>query len=69
MTILCPTCSGLMSTGYHDHRDDLSGLDDGPPLHGVARKKPAPKPADEMREIRMRAWTTRREKLGPKGHR
>lgn len=68
MTIICPICSGLMSTGHHDHRDDLSGIDDGPPLGRQYRKPPA-KPAEELREIRARAWATRRERYGDRGHR
>lgn len=66
---LCPTCK--QPTGFeHDHKTDLSGLDDGPPLPGHApRKKAAPKSAEEMRDIRARAWQTRREKYGQYGHR
>ncbi|TXH57563.1 MAG: hypothetical protein E6Q97_04295 [Desulfurellales bacterium] len=67
MADICETC-GMAATFKHDHKPDNSGLDDGPPLHHE-RKKPAPKSVDEMREIRARAWATRREKLGPKGHR
>jgi hypothetical protein len=66
---LCVTC-GQPLTWVHDHKADLSGLDDGPDLPGQApRKKTAPKPADEIREIRARAWATRRQKYGPHGHR
>lgn len=65
----CPICGGEL-TWPHDHRPDLSGLDDGPYLPGCApRKRPAPKPASEMREIRSRAWETRRQKYGQHGHR
>ena len=54
----------------HDHKPDLSGLDDGPYLPGRApRKEAAPKPADETAEIRARAWATRRQKYGQHGHR
>ena len=28
----CDICGGLL-TWQHDHRDDLSGLDDGPPIN------------------------------------
>lgn len=65
----CPTCGGRVAPGYvHDHRPDLTGLDDGPPLH-PKRKKPAPKSAAETRDIRARAWATRRSKYGEHGHR
>lgn len=64
---LCATCG--QPTGFeHDHRPDLTGIDDGPPLH-PARKKPAPKSPEEMRDIRARAWATRRAKYGERGHR
>lgn len=62
----CEVCGGLL-TWQHDHRADNSGLDDGPTLQ--ARKKPAPKPANEIRDIRARAWATRRQKYGQHGHR
>ena len=66
---LCETCGGQM-TWKHDHKVDQSGLDDGPWLPGHApRKKMEPKPADEVRGIRARAWATRREKYGQHGHR
>lgn len=53
-----------------DHKPDGSGLDDGPYLPGQApRKKPAPKDASEISEIRNRAWKTRRQKYGDRGHR
>lgn len=46
------------------------GLDCGVYLPGQApRKKAAPKTADEMADIRARAWATRREKYGRYGHR
>lgn len=63
----CEICAGLL-TWKHDHKPDNSGIDDGPPLPGT-RKKYKPKPPNEMREIRARAWATRREKYGPRGHR
>lgn len=62
----CEVCGGLL-TWAHDHRSDNTGLDDGPPL--PTRKRPAPKPADETRDIRARAWATRRQKYGQHGHR
>jgi hypothetical protein len=69
MSLRCTVC-GQDMTWQHDHKPDLSGLDDGPYLPGHApRKKPAPKPADEIREIRTRAWATRRAKYGQHGHR
>jgi hypothetical protein len=52
-----------MSEGKPDCRPDNSGLDDGPWLPGCGpRKKPTPKTAAEVREIRLRAWVTRRER-------
>lgn len=66
---LCSICEQPL-TWAHDHRPDQSGLDDGPYLKGRApRKKPTPKTADETRDIRSRAWKTRREKYGKYGHR
>ena len=44
---------------------DGRGLDCGPDQR---RRKPAPKSAAEMAEIRARAWETRRAKYGAKGH-
>ena len=41
------------------------GFDCGP---DQSRKKPAPKSAEEMRDIRARAWATRRAKYGERGH-
>lgn len=65
---ICTTCGGVIAF-LHDHRPDETGLDDGPWLPGRApRKKPAPKPNDEIREIRTRAWATRRAKYGEHGH-
>lgn len=65
----CPAC-GQQQTWRHDHKTDLSGLDDGPPLPGeTPRKKAIPKDAATTREIRRRAWATRRAKYGPRGTR
>ncbi len=65
----CADC-GQVNGWPHDHKPDGSGLDDGPWLPGRApRKRPARKQADELSEIRKRAWTTRREKYGAFGHR
>jgi len=65
----CQVCAAPL-TWEHDHQPDFSGLDDGPYLPGRApRKKPAPKPVEEVRAIRLRAWETRRKKYGPYGHR
>lgn len=64
---ICHVC-GSPLTWAHDHRADNTGLDDGPPLH-APRKRPAPKSGDEMRDIRARAWATRRQKYGQHGHR
>ena len=65
----CAICGGLLTWG-HDHKPDLSGLDDGPYLPGhEPRRKPVPKAADEIRDIRARAWATRRQKYGQHGHR
>lgn len=66
IAVRCEGCGGLL-TFPHDHKPDFTGLDDGPPL--PARKRPAPKPADEIRDIRARAWATRRQKYGQHGHR
>ena len=63
---LCGVCGGGMDW-THDHRQDNSGLDDGPPL--PARKKMERKAPDEYRAIRARAWATRRAKYGHHGHR
>lgn len=41
------------------------GLDCGIRL---GRKKPAPKSATEIADIRARAWATRRAKYGPRGN-
>ena len=66
----CTVCGGPITDFIHDHRADLSGLDDGPYLPGRApRKRPAPKPADEAADIRARAWATRRARYGRSGHR
>lgn len=63
----CTIC-GCELSWKHDHKPDNTGLDDGPPLY-TERKKPVPKSADEMREIRSRAWATRRAMHGERGHR
>ena len=63
----CTVCGGIQ-IWTHDHRPDNTGLDDGPPLN-QPRKRPTPKPAEETREIRARAWATRRAKYGEHGHR
>jgi hypothetical protein len=68
MRAACEICGGPLELPYHDHRPDMGGLDDGPPLK-AERKKALPKPAAELRDIRARAWATRREKHGPRGHR
>lgn len=64
---VCEVC-GCEMTWTHDHSIDNSGLDDGPPLQ-TPRKRPASKSAEVTREIRLRAWATRREKWGRYGHR
>tara|TARA_R100001244_G_scaffold2541_1_gene3946 strand:+ start:15206 stop:15451 length:246 start_codon:yes stop_codon:yes gene_type:complete len=66
----CPVC-GAETTFVHDHKPDESGLDDGICfLPGQApRKRAAPKPPEVMREIRSRAWATRRMLYGQRGHR
>lgn len=74
----CPICGvsgpimqgGVWGDFPHDHRPDLSGLDDGPCLPGRApRKKAHPKTPEEYRDIRARAWATRRATYGQHGHR
>lgn len=62
----CEVCGGEQSW-QHDHQPDNTGLDDGPPL--PVRKRPAPKSPEVLREIRARAWATRRRKYGNHGHR
>lgn len=62
----CLIC-GAPLTWEHDHRGDNTGLDDGPPLH-PPRKRPDPKTGEEYRAIRDRAWATRRQKYGQRGH-
>lgn len=64
---ICVVCGGPLAW-EHDHRPDNSGLDDGPPLY-TPRKQSERKAPDEYREIRARAWVTRREKYGRHGHR
>lgn len=61
----CETCGALLNW-THDHRDDFSGVDDGPyrAKPPKARKKP-----EDVREIRLKAWQTRRERYGECGHR
>lgn len=67
--VYCNICGQPLSW-KHDHQPDMSGLDDGPPLPRHApRKKAALKPPEEMKEIRARAWATRRQKYGQHGHR
>ena len=61
----CLTC-GQPLTWEHDHRADLSGVDDGPEL--MKRKKALPKPAYEIARIRVEAWATRRQRYGERGH-
>ncbi len=60
--VICRACGGaLRGDIVHDHREDMTGLDDGPYLPGRApRKKPAQKSPEEMRLIRARAWATRK---------
>lgn len=70
---VCPicdpcTCAKRVRLPYPDHRPDNTGLDDGPPLYAV-RRKPAPKSAAELANIRAQAWATRRAKYGEHGHR
>jgi hypothetical protein len=60
----CGTCGGQL-TWNHDHKPDLSGIDDGP---SKVRKKPPPKSAGEMAAIRGKAWETRRAKYGECGN-
>lgn len=69
MYVICDVC-GMDQSWLHDHKPNNSGLDDGPYLPGCApRKKPKPKPADEVSATRKRAWATRRAKYGKHGHR
>lgn len=63
---VCEIC-GSLTTFEHDHKDDLSGLDDGPEL--AAKRKRRSTPAGNVREIRLRAWETRRVRYGSRGHR
>lgn len=64
---VCCLCGGSLSW-THDHQPDNSGLDDGPFLR-TPRKKMTPKSVFVAREIRLRAWITRRQKYGQRGHR
>lgn len=63
----CEICGGSLMW-EHDHKPDNNGLDDGPPL-GRQYRKPAPKSREETKDIRARAWATRRERYGQYGHR
>ena len=47
---------------------DGTGLDCGPDFSRQYVKRAAPKSADELKEIRARAWATRRAKFGKSGH-
>jgi hypothetical protein len=75
-TLTCLVCGGPLKVRYmgfvvrrHDHREDQTGLDDGPYLPGRApRKKRTADPAVVSAE-RKRAWKTRRANYGPRGHR
>lgn len=62
----CPVC-GAEATFAHDHRYDQSGLDDGP-LIKTPSKPTKRKTARAMKEIRRKAWETRRGKYGEAGH-
>lgn len=67
----CATC-GQPMTWAHDHRADLSGIDDGPYLphrNPADKRRHGMKSAAELTEIRARAWATRRAKYGEHGHR
>jgi len=66
-TEICPVCAGPVKW-LHDHRADLSGLDDGPEIN-KPRKRAVPKPTDVVSRIRAEAWKTRRQKYGNRGHR
>lgn len=52
------------------HGPDCDGrdLDCGPDFSRQYTKRAAPKSAEEIAEIRARAWATRRAKYGPNGH-
>lgn len=65
-TTYCPVCS-FETTFQHDHKPDNTGLDDGPDL--PTRKKPTPKPPEEVAAIRVLAWATRRAIYGACGNR
>lgn len=64
---ICPIC-WLPLTWKHDHKSDNSGLDDGPEIRKDRKKYAAPSP-EAARDARARAWATRREQYGPRGHR
>lgn len=50
--------------------EPCDGLDCGVYLPGQEpRRRPAPKSPEEIHDIRMRAWATRRAKWGKYGHR
>lgn len=50
--------------------DPCDGLDCGVYLPGqVPRRRPPPKPAEDISDIRAQAWATRRKKYGQRGHR
>jgi hypothetical protein len=62
----CQICAGVLAHP-HDHREDETGLDDGPWMLGRSpRKKAALKTAEEMKVIRAKAWATRRASIGAK---
>jgi hypothetical protein len=54
---------------WHCHcgLEPCAGLDCGV-LLSPPRKKPTPKLPEEVRQIRRKAWETRRQKYGTKGH-
>ena len=63
----CLICFGEL-TWKHDHKPDNTGLDDGPPIERE-RKPYTLKPGTDIKEVRRKAWATRRKKYGPRGHR
>lgn len=64
---MCPHCGMPIAT--HDHRADLTGLDDGPYLPGMVPRKKSERSPQQLSADRMRAWETRRAKYGEYGHR
>lgn len=63
------TIGGVTGSCICGH-DPCDGLDCGVFLPGHApRRKSAPKPPEEVADIRARAWATRRAKYGERGHR